>query len=137
MDAAPYDDKQRKEFLAAYIEAALWSSTTEDGTPLDQLDEVRAFHQNVDALAPATQRKMALDCAEFFMRTMDDLVQVGDPSQHGHDFWLTRNHHGAGFWDRGYPQDIDVRLTDEAHLAGECDLYLGEDHLIHAMDDES
>lgn len=46
--------------------------------------------------------------------------------QFGHDLTLTRNRHGAGFWDRGLGS-IGVRLTDAAHNLGEADLYPTED----------
>ena len=44
-----------------------------------------------------------------------------------HDFWLTGNHHGAGFWDGDYPEIVDGKevgdiLTELAHSFGECDL---------------
>ena len=48
----------------------------------------------------------------------------------GHDFWLTRNGHGAGFWDRGLGE-AGKKLTDAAHAFGECNLYLGDDDVIH------
>ena len=35
-----------------------------------------------------------------------------------HDYWLTRNRHGAGFWDRGLG-DLGDRLTELAHNDGE------------------
>lgn len=38
--------------------------------------------------------------------------------QIGHDFWLTRNRHGAGFWDRGLGA-LGERLTHIAHSMGE------------------
>ena len=40
----------------------------------------------------------------------------------GHDLWLTRNHHGAGFWDRGYPKDLADRLTELSQSLGERSL---------------
>jgi hypothetical protein len=51
----------------------------------------------------------------------------------GHDFWLTRNHHGAGFWDRGEldARGIGKRLTDHAHSYGGVDLYVGDDGRIY------
>ncbi|GAA3632936.1 hypothetical protein [Microlunatus ginsengisoli] len=52
------------------------------------------------------------------------------PAQVAHDFWLTRNRHGAGFWDRGYGEDGDT-LTEAAHAYGGVDLYIGEDGRIH------
>ena len=48
-----------------------------------------------------------------------------------HDFWLTGNRHGAGFWDRGYGADGDT-LTEAAHGYGDVDLYVGDDGQIHA-----
>lgn len=39
--------------------------------------------------------------------------------QHGHDFLLTRNRHGTGFWDRGYPDDIGNALAENAKAYGE------------------
>ena len=38
----------------------------------------------------------------------------------GHDLWLTRNGHGAGFWDGDYPDDIEDTLTKGAEALGEC-----------------
>ena len=41
--------------------------------------------------------------------------------QAGHDFWLTRNGHGAGFWDRGLGA-LGETLTKWAKAAGTCDV---------------
>lgn len=46
------------------------------------------------------------------------LIRWNVYEQHGHDFALTRNHHGAGFWDRGYG-DVGDRLTEAAQAYGE------------------
>jgi hypothetical protein len=48
-----------------------------------------------------------------------------------HDFWLTRNHHGAGFWDGDYPEPLGKQLTELAHSYGECELYVGDDSKIY------
>jgi hypothetical protein len=48
----------------------------------------------------------------------------------GHDFWLTRNGHGAGFWDRGLGA-VGEKLTRLAHGAGERTMYVGDDSQIH------
>jgi hypothetical protein len=47
-----------------------------------------------------------------------------------HDFWLTRNRHGCGFWDGSY-KDLGDRLTNAAQAFGECDLYVGDDGKIY------
>ena len=49
----------------------------------------------------------------------------------GHDFALTRNHHGVGFWDRdstGLPKFLGDALTRVCHKKfNECNLYIGDD----------
>lgn len=124
-------------FVNGYTECALWSSSdqTDDqgGTPLDEA----GFE-----LAAETVERFTNDCREFMAANEADLsayanVRDFDPSKGsvesyaGHDFWLTRNGHGAGFWDRGLGE-LGERLTESAHAAGTCDLYVGDDGLIYA-----
>lgn len=110
-------------FLSAYIECALWSSTdnsTESGGyPLDDNYGPEDIHSE-------TLSAMARDCRDFQKQARDllSLLPDVDDEQHGHDFWLTRNRHGAGFWDRGYPRRIGEFLTDIAHSFGGADLYV-------------
>ena len=110
----------------AYVECALWSSTTFDdeldfGTPMDELDA---------DISPATLAEMRADVDAFATDNADDLANL-DAEQAGHDFWLTRNGHGAGFWDRGLGA-VGDRLTAAAHVYGSVDLYVGDDGLIYA-----
>ena len=109
-----------KKFYDAYAEAALWTSTDNDGSPLDEL--------GVDSLAEETVAKMKADCRKFYLENQAD---IEDPYEAGHDFWLTRNHHGAGFWDRGLDEEVGARLTKASHAFGEVDLYVGDDGLIY------
>lgn len=113
-------------FTRGYIECALWSSNDESneqgGDPLDR---------NYDAsdLALTALRGMIRDCAAFCKANDVDLSNaIGVPgytSAHaGHDFWLTRNHHGAGFWDGDLPQDLGDRLTKGAQAYREINLYV-------------
>lgn len=51
----------------------------------------------------------------------------------GHDFWLTRNHHGAGFWDRGLPNGLGEILTSVAHKFGELNIEVGGDNRLHFL----
>lgn len=48
-----------------------------------------------------------------------------------HDFWLTRNRHGAGFWDGDYEKADGEKLTELAHSFGEINLYVGDDGKIY------
>lgn len=115
------------EFVGAYLECALWSSCGEDGKSLDD-----SF--DVDDIAPETRRAAETDCADFWRR--HGWILSRDVRRGGFDFWLTRNRHGAGFWDGDWRESFDdraieKRLTDAAHEFGSVDLYIGDDGKIH------
>lgn len=116
------------DFTAAYIVAALWSTTDNadetGGEPLDA-------NYSVDDIAPESLVKMVADCAAFQAEHADLLARAGDDAQNGHDFWLTRNGHGAGFWDRGYPDPVGDALSEAARRCGAVDLEVGDDGRIH------
>lgn len=115
--------------LAAYVECALWSSTyckSEDDDPRPMDD-----NYGPEDLAPETLAEMRADCEAFAADNAADLIgRWSDPELVGHDFWLTRNHHGAGFWDRGEGERGD-RLTRAAQVYGEVDLYVGDDGKVY------
>ncbi len=106
-------------FTLAYLECALWSSTGENGLPLDRDYGIH------DVSAEAIARAMA-DCAKFQGENASEIAG-GDTDRAGHDFWLTRNGHGAGFWDGDWEDADGKKLTDASHAFGEVDLYAGDD----------
>ena len=88
--------------------------------------------------APATLAQFVADCAKFQADNSELLARVEYPrndstdlAHAGHDFWLTRNHHGCGFWDGDLPDEIGKPLTAAAHAFGECDLYPGDDGQLY------
>jgi hypothetical protein len=105
----------------------------DQGTPLDDSKYADA------ELAPETLKRFETDCerfqAEYAKLTTgldDQVLRSFPPDSHiPHDFWLTRNHHGAGFWDGDYPKAIGEALTKLAHSFGECDLYIGDNGQIY------
>lgn len=112
--------------LLDYIECALWSSTNEHGEPLDGLNA---------ELHESARQRMNEDLSAFFLevdeiRAKYEGEEFPNPAQIAHDFWLTRNRHGAGFWDRGLG-DIGRELTDMAHAWGSAYLYIGDDGNIY------
>lgn len=124
-------------FLRAYIQTALWSSTGGNDQPLD-----RDYSES--DLAPETLAKMSADCTKFETDNAElitnaiatGLVKCGPDfnewERAAHDFWLTRNGHGAGFWDGNWPEPFAQQLTDRAHAFGSFDLYVGDDGRIYA-----
>jgi hypothetical protein len=126
MDATKLD-----QFTKAYIDCALWSSTDDNDEPLDA-----GNHE----LSNETITSMIQDCKSFQEDNETVLaywyVECGESEDRaGHDFWLTRNGHGAGFWDRWNSATdegkIGKALTDASHTYESCDLYLGDDDLIY------
>jgi hypothetical protein len=121
--------------LAGYIEAAIWSSTDDDGNPLD------ARFDKSD-LAPETVEKMKADVVAFATTQAEHLrpefllhALMGYAWEEyvGHDFWFTRNGHGAGFWDGDWEKSVGVVLSDAARAYGECDLYVGDDDKLYLI----
>lgn len=110
-----------EEMLTGYIECALWSSMHGE----DHFDEL-----DYDLSEP-TREGMKEDCRRFLEKIDHASLPFEEmnPEQIGHDFWLTRNGHGAGFWDRGLGELGEI-LTKISESFGEVDLYLGNDELI-------
>lgn len=49
----------------------------------------------------------------------------------GHDFWLSRNGHGAGFFDRDeLPKALRDALQSAAEACGVCDTYVDDDGVL-------
>jgi hypothetical protein len=127
------------DFTAAYVECALWSSVG-DG----EEDAITREHGLSD-IAPETLALMRSDCAAFLFRAEEVLAAVdgvsleqGNPyagecshRRAGHDFWLTRNGHGAGFWDGDWPEPYATQLDTIARLFRPVDLCVGDDGLIY------
>lgn len=108
------------EFTAGYLGAAEWLLSENDGTNQNHYtprDKIRGWTRKAIREAKA-------DCADFQKANEADLAAfcetIGrDMESAGHDFWLTRNGHGAGFWGRG-AGDVGDKLSDAAHVYGEC-----------------
>jgi hypothetical protein len=119
-------------FTEGYITAAFWLL---DESVSEELDRDATFAD----LAPSALDAMIADCAAF-QRDQRDLLEAAyeerledyDMERAGHDFWLTRNHHGAGFWDRGLGR-VGNCLSTCAHTYPETDLYLGDDGLLYVV----
>jgi hypothetical protein len=110
-------------FVSGYVTCALWSSTDDNSDPLDS-------NYGHGDIAEDTMLDMLIDCHAFYKKAKY-LISEKSLTQAGHDFWLTRNGHGAGFWDRGLGEVGDT-LTDIAHKFGNTDLYVGDDGLIYS-----
>jgi hypothetical protein len=104
------------EFIQAYTVALLWSSE-EEGAIWDE-----------SMLSEQLKAKIDEDSRAF-------IVQAGligeDYKDAGHDFALTRNYHGAGFWDGDWVNG-EV-LTEICHKSfPQLDIYVGDDGKLYS-----
>jgi len=112
-------------FVYGYLEAAVWSSTDEDGEPLDDRFDFK------EDLSLETVKGAIKDCTAFQKSEQDDLDASGLPeAEQGHLFWLNRNGHGVGFWDRPGGK-LGDRLSKATKVYGSVDLYVGDDGLVY------
>lgn len=114
------------QFAIGYLAAAEWLMS-DDADP--DSGEVSAERRSkARGWTKSTLRDARADCAEFMEANAADLAAYTestgrDMESAGHDFWLTRNGHGAGFWDRGSHPCLE-RLSNAARRCGERDARL-------------
>jgi len=116
-----------KAFTNQYIETALWASIDDDG---DSLDDNHDF----SSIAPEALNEMQDDCLKFVTENLESIEadEDNDFSDAGHDFFLTRNGHGAGFWDGDWSEPHATSLDEASKVFGESHLYV-ENDIIYIM----
>lgn len=84
-------------FIAGYVAAVLF--TEDSGTDDSGENYLENFASSIDDFSTDARKKMVLDCVRFLPRA--GLFENPDQyRQAGIDFFLTRQGHGTGFWDR-------------------------------------
>jgi hypothetical protein len=116
-------------FTGQYLDTAEWL-----------LDE-EIDRDTIKGWAPEAVEAATADCRAFLQEAAAPLaiayeIHAYTEEQAAHDFWLTRNRHGAGFWDRGLDAKtpdgkVGNALTDIAHAYGEADAYQGDDGYLY------
>jgi len=136
------------DVLDGYLEAALFTGTDEtdpDSTGGEPLDK----NYSTDDFSKATVAKARKDVEKFLgemeiaiamihdeFEAADKMYEAReyDSGNVGHDFWMTRNGHGVGFWDRPdemYGKRLAKELTSISKKYGEVYTYIGDDGEIH------
>jgi len=119
------------EFWRSYMHSALWStndvSDERGGEPLDA-------NYTIDDIDSKTTDDMREDCAKFVVEN-EDLLDGWPADTAGHCFWLTRNGHGAGFWDHdegaeGSGKELSEKCGWKTKFP-EVNLYVGDDGEIY------
>lgn len=134
---SPY--KPANEFAAAYIKTMLWitNDNSDPDTGGDPLDE--NFDGKPGEFGPGVWDSIIDECAKFQKENAVDLAcegvtygpDYGQEGRAGHDFFLTRCGHGAGFWDGDWPKEEGKRLTEASQRYGEIYVYVGDDGKLY------
>lgn len=113
-------------FLAGYIMAIYFTETGDTDQPDSEAEMDEGSIQRAVDDCLAFQALYAFDLGNATSR-------VGyDEGRAGHDFWLTRNGHGAGYWDREELGDrLGETLTAAAKAFGGCSGYKGDDGRLY------
>lgn len=115
------------EILKGYIQCALW---TEEERLESEGAEVTFENVDEDSIIEAY-----LDIKKFIQNAGDtaakEAVNANGLIKLGMDIWLTRNFHGAGFFDHSY--ENEEQLINAAKNLKSQDLYLGDDGYLHFM----
>lgn len=107
-----------------FLETAIWSEIDDDGEPLDENYSIADLH-------PSVIERAKTDCDDFVESNLETLNEISMPQEDvGHNFLLTRNGHGTGFWDRGLGEAGD-KLTKASKPYGGFNLYVGDDGKIY------
>lgn len=121
-------ERQLAVFVDQYLHTAL--------SLLGEEDQAKCPAASKQNLADAALQWVKEECQAFLTR--EDVRQIAMDwdddllSKAAIDFYLTRNRHGAGFWDGDWPQQPAKVLTDASHQAGSGELYVGDDGKIYA-----
>ncbi len=123
------------EFTRAYCETMLWSENDLDtGAPLDH-------DHGIADIDPDTLADIIADCAAFQRDNAAHLhpdnclkygPDFGPAGRAGHDYWLTRNGHGAGYWDGAWAEPAASALTEAAKRAGCRTPYVADGRVVLA-----
>lgn len=121
-------------------EADAWKSACEFARlcPSENLDS----EFDASGFSPAALARAVADCEKFQAENAAVLaaaIESGEVTcgpdfdemgRAGHDFWLTRNGHGAGFWDGDWPKEAGEKLSEAARAFGELNPYVDENGQI-------
>lgn len=122
--------RELEVFTDAYITSALWStndeSTPEGGEPLDST-------YSPEDVAPEAYEAAKRDCAIFLSKFNDVVMGDNELENAGHDFWLTRNRHGSGFWDGDWNEPFASDAVIVSQSFKELHPYVGDDGNVYGF----
>jgi hypothetical protein len=94
-----------RSFIDGYIETMIWAETDDLGHPLDD-------NYGEEDLSDEALRDIEGDCEDFYENNQH---LWDDDREAGGDFYLTRNGHGAGFWDGDYEHGDELTKASKVY----------------------
>lgn len=116
-----------KDFLKGYLEAALWTAMKQETAESEIVSYDALRDIAIDELPESIVDSARNDCESFLCILSDAQVETlsQDFARAGMDFYLTRNRHGAGFWDSALWDKEDGKLfSAHSHTHGSWYLIL-------------
>lgn len=115
-----------QEVLNSYLETALWAEGG-DGNELDG----KTIYDVDDRAKQASIKDIQTFIQQAQQQAPEELANY-DAKSLGHNLWLSRNGHGAGFFD-----DNNDTLQNIARAMKGADIYVGDDGKVYIMGTES
>lgn len=150
------------QILKGYIDAALWTEEErlkddyqseygdeeEYDSEDDELEKLIKISANLNKksfenftredIEPDSLIKAYTEIKKFLDLAGDSVIEAIETNgleRLGHDIWLTRNGHGAGFFDHSYDDENEKKLMQAAKALKEVNIYIN-DNLRLSFDNE-
>ena len=133
LEFSPEYSRYSDRFLRSYLVAMLWTDLPDGCCRPGGFDGSDACERWLKRVTRETREKAEADCRHFCLLA-GPLID-SDPERAATDFWLTRNGHGAGFWDGDWSHvepvapgfdDAGEQLTAIAKLFGQQETYMSQ-----------
>lgn len=121
MDSRQFDIKQ---VVDSYLETALWADSDEDNADFEG--------KTINDVDPQSRVEAQADIEKFIsiaQQQAPEELATYDASQLGHNIWLSRNGHSAGFFD-----DNNDKLQDIARNMKGKYMYVGDDQAVYIQE---
>lgn len=135
------------DFVGGFVQCLGFIATDDEGEPLfdcaGDFENVDVWGEIRDTLSAVDCFRIISDCADFVIKSgLDNIPELDNEdcdhresvySNAGHDFCLTRNRHGAGFWDGDWKEPFASIATKVSESFGvvELECEKGEYFLFH------
>lgn len=126
--------------LIALAETVLYTECDEYGEPLDcnysitdfEEESLKKLYSDYQQFISVVEEKITAEIGENW-DCIDDFYDIHQPAlnQTEYDYILTRNRHGAGFWDGDWSSQVSKILTDAAGSQPEFTALVDDDGRIY------